>query len=92
MDIAEVARRSGVAASTLRFYEEKGLIASIGRQGLRRRFDPAKMLELDIYPGQWDEPPEDEDPLGELISYFAELRKFVSQVAQRGHSLLVHIG
>ena len=40
MDIAEVARRSGVAASTLRFYEEKGLIASIGREGLRRRFDP----------------------------------------------------
>lgn len=38
MDIAEVARRTGVAASTLRFYEEKGLIASVGRQGLRRLF------------------------------------------------------
>ena len=40
IDIAEVARRSGVPASTLRFYEEKGLIASIGRRGLRRLFDP----------------------------------------------------
>ena len=30
MDIAEVAKRSGVPASTLRFYEEKGLIASVG--------------------------------------------------------------
>lgn len=38
-DIAEVARRSGVPASTLRFYEEKRLIASIGRRGLRRLFD-----------------------------------------------------
>lgn len=38
-DIAEVARRSGVPASTLRFYEEKGLIASVGRHGLRRQFD-----------------------------------------------------
>jgi DNA-binding transcriptional MerR regulator len=38
MDIAEVARRSGVPASTLRFYEEKGLIASVGRRGLRRLF------------------------------------------------------
>lgn len=38
MDIAEVARCSGVPASTLRFYEEKGLIASIGRRGLRRVF------------------------------------------------------
>ena len=39
MDIAEVAQRSGVPASTLRFYEEKGLIASVGRRGLRRVFD-----------------------------------------------------
>jgi DNA-binding transcriptional MerR regulator len=39
LDITEVARRSGVPASTLRFYEEKGLIASIGRRGLRRLFD-----------------------------------------------------
>ncbi|RPH98481.1 MAG: MerR family transcriptional regulator [Lysobacterales bacterium] len=38
MDIGEVARRSGVPASTLRFYEEKGLIASVGRRGLRRQF------------------------------------------------------
>jgi DNA-binding transcriptional MerR regulator len=46
MDIAEVARRSGVAASTLRFYEEKGLIASLGREGLRRRFAPAVLDQL----------------------------------------------
>lgn len=44
LDITEVARRSNVPASTLRFYEEKGLIASIGRRGLRRLFD-ARVLE-----------------------------------------------
>ncbi|QCF24846.1 helix-turn-helix domain-containing protein [Hydrocarboniclastica marina] len=38
MDIAEVAKRSGVPASTLRFYEEKELITSVGRRGLRRLF------------------------------------------------------
>ena len=38
LDINEVARRSGVPASALRFYEEKGLIASVGRRGLRRLF------------------------------------------------------
>jgi DNA-binding transcriptional MerR regulator len=38
-DIAEVARRTGVPASTLRFYEDKGLIVSVGRKGLRRQFD-----------------------------------------------------
>jgi DNA-binding transcriptional MerR regulator len=40
-DIAAVSRRSGVPASTLRFYEEKGLIASAGRHGLRRVYEPA---------------------------------------------------
>ncbi len=37
-DITEVVQRSGVPASTLRYYEEKKLIASIGRRGLRRVF------------------------------------------------------
>jgi DNA-binding transcriptional MerR regulator len=44
LDIVEVARRSGLRASTLRFYEEKGLIASTGRRGLRRTFD-ARVLD-----------------------------------------------
>ncbi len=39
MDIGEVARLSGLPASALRFYEEKGLIRSTGRHGLRRLFD-----------------------------------------------------
>lgn len=46
MDIAEVAKRSGVPASTLRYYEEKGLIASYGRQGLRRVFDERVLERL----------------------------------------------
>jgi DNA-binding transcriptional MerR regulator len=44
LDIGEVAQRSGVSVSTLRFYEDKGLIASIGRRGLRRQFD-SRVLE-----------------------------------------------
>ena len=44
MDITEVVRISGVPASTLRFYEEKGLIASVGRRGLHRVFR-ANVLE-----------------------------------------------
>ncbi|MCQ8119487.1 helix-turn-helix domain-containing protein [Methylomonas rosea] len=38
MDITEVTKASGLPASTLRFYEEKGLIRSTGRIGLRRIF------------------------------------------------------
>ncbi|MDQ3031527.1 MAG: helix-turn-helix domain-containing protein [Myxococcota bacterium] len=46
LDIAEVARRAGVPASTLRFYEEKGLITSTGRRGLRRLFDAGVVERL----------------------------------------------
>ena len=46
LDIAEVAKRSGVAASTLRFYEQRGLIASLGRRGLRRLFHSAVLERL----------------------------------------------
>jgi DNA-binding transcriptional MerR regulator len=46
LDIGEVVQRSGVPASTLRFYEEKGLIVSTGRRGLRRLFAPDVLERL----------------------------------------------
>lgn len=46
LDIAEVSRKSGVPASTLRYYEEKGLIRSVGRRGLRRTFDAGVVERL----------------------------------------------
>ena len=46
LDIAQVARRSAVPASALRFYEEKGLICSVGRRGQRRLFEPAVQERL----------------------------------------------
>lgn len=46
LDIGEVARRSGLPASTLRFYEQKRLIAPVGRHGLRRLFDAAVLERL----------------------------------------------
>ena len=46
MDISEVARRTGFAASALRYYEKRGLIASLAPQGSRRRFAPAVLEQL----------------------------------------------
>ena len=46
LDIADVAQQTGVPASTLRYYEEKGLIASSGRHGLRRLFDAGVLERL----------------------------------------------
>ncbi len=48
LDIGEVVQLTGLAPSTLRFYEEKGLIQSAGRNGLRRYFDPRVLVKLDF--------------------------------------------
>jgi redox-sensitive transcriptional activator SoxR len=40
IDIGEVRERTGLQPSTLRYYEQRGLIASSGRSGLRRRYRP----------------------------------------------------
>jgi DNA-binding transcriptional MerR regulator len=46
LDIGEVVARSGVPASALRFYEEKGLVTSTGRRGLRRQYRPDVLERL----------------------------------------------
>ncbi|OMQ24547.1 helix-turn-helix domain-containing protein [Serratia oryzae] len=48
LDIGEVAQQSGVSPSTLRYYEEIGLIASVGRNGLRRQFKTDVLLRLSL--------------------------------------------
>lgn len=46
MDIADVAKRTGIPASTLRFYEQRGLITSISAPGTRRQFAPVVLDQL----------------------------------------------
>ena len=48
LDIGEVAAKTGTRPSALRYYEEVGLISSIGRQGLRRQFGPDVLLRLKL--------------------------------------------
>ncbi|GAA6179825.1 MULTISPECIES: helix-turn-helix domain-containing protein [unclassified Shimia] len=47
-DIGALSRSHGVAVSTLRYYEEVGLITSVGRNGLRRQFGPDAPLRLSL--------------------------------------------
>ncbi|TNJ41119.1 helix-turn-helix domain-containing protein [Phaeobacter sp. B1627] len=46
LDIATVAERSGLKPSTLRYYEEKGLIHALSRHGLRRQYGPEVLQQL----------------------------------------------
>ena len=46
LDIGEVRQRTGLQASALRYYEQRGLIQSTGRNGLRRRYHPEVIRRL----------------------------------------------
>lgn len=46
LDIGEVVKLTGVPPSTLRYYEQEGLIRSIGRSGLRRQFHASVLDRL----------------------------------------------
>lgn len=46
IDIGDVAKSSGLPPSTLRYYEERNLIQSAGRKGLRRVFDNSVLQRL----------------------------------------------
>jgi DNA-binding transcriptional MerR regulator len=48
LDIGEVSKLSLLPPSTLRYYEEKGLIRSSGRKGLRRLFSHKVLEQLEF--------------------------------------------
>jgi DNA-binding transcriptional MerR regulator len=48
LSIGEVAERSGVAATTLRYYEDSGLLRTPARMGGRRRYDEAVLRRLEV--------------------------------------------
>lgn len=46
LNISEVVQLTGISSATLRFYEKKGLIAPIGRDGLKRLYKPEVLTRL----------------------------------------------
>lgn len=48
LDIGQVSKRSGLPVSTLRYYEERGLVKSIGRNGLKRVFNKNVIEQLSL--------------------------------------------
>jgi MerR family transcriptional regulator, redox-sensitive transcriptional activator SoxR len=48
LTIGEVSRRAGVAATTLRYYEQIGLIPAPARLGGQRRYDGSVLTRLEV--------------------------------------------
>lgn len=60
-------------------------LEELDARSLMARFDGARMAELEIYPGGWDE---DDSWEVELARDFSRLRKFYSRAAQAGDGVL----
>ena len=48
LDIGEISGQTGIPPSALRFYEDLGLISSIGRRGMRRQYGQETLLQLSL--------------------------------------------
>ncbi|MDT5140592.1 MAG: hypothetical protein QOD58_4854 [Mycobacterium sp.] len=48
LTIGEVARQAGIAATTLRYYEQVGLVPAPARQGGQRRYDSSVLSRLEV--------------------------------------------
>jgi hypothetical protein len=66
-------------------------LRAIDGRELERRFDPAAMQKLQIYPTIWDRPREEDDTLGYLVTHYEALRDFLEGAAERGEGLIVYI-
>lgn len=64
-------------------------LAAVTDEGLWSRFNAARMEELEIYPGIWDEP--EADLHEEYVGYFQDLRRLVATAVQHNQGLLISL-
>jgi hypothetical protein len=67
-------------------------LGTLDRDTLARRFDPARMVALDIYPRPiWERNDEEYPPVRFLLDAFDDLRTFTSTAAASGDAVIVCI-
>ena len=68
-------------------------LSGLTKSELERRYDPARMTQLDIYPGAiWTRPASGgETPLAWLIGCFTETQAFISRAAAAGDGVIIAV-
>ena len=80
-------------ANQVRRFSE--FLAGLSTEELQRRFDPARMTSLEIYPERiWKRDPaaRRESEFEHLREAFGDLRTFVGAAAEQGDAIIVHLG
>ena len=66
-------------------------LAGIDEAYLRRRFNPAEMMRLNIYPTIWDRDPVKDDTFGYCLEYFQILQAYIAKAAERRLGIVVSL-
>jgi Domain of unknown function (DUF1877) len=77
--------------STEQVQQFAAFLSALSAKELKRRFDPDRMMELEIYPEIWDRDDERHGPLTDLVEAFDELREFVRTAADEGELVVILI-
>jgi hypothetical protein len=64
-------------------------LSALSDETLRARFDPADMMEKEIYPEIWDRDPAKDDTLGYLMDHVTMLRSALRSAAGRGNGVVI---
>ena len=66
-----------------------GLLEKTTEADLMRRWDPAAMMQHEIYPEIWDRDGTDDDPRGYVLEYFRVLKDFVARAAAADMGMVI---
>ena len=66
-------------------------LQGLSREQLSRRYDPARMTDLKIYPEIWDRPDETEQNRTYLLDAIVALREFVAAAHASGDQLVIMV-
>jgi len=69
----------------------RGFLDGLSPEELRRRFEPRRMTELEIYPEVWDDESEAKTELDYLLASFEALRQFVAETADAGDGAIAFL-
>lgn len=64
-------------------------LARLDEAMLRARFNPTRMIELDLHPGNWTQNPDER--LEILIELFGRVRGLYAAAAENGHGVLFYL-
>lgn len=66
-------------------------LTAIDADDLGNRYEPERMMKEEVYPTMWDPDPEKDEGLEYLLEYYAILRRFIGDAANRDAGIVISL-